>query len=572
MTARLILQKLARADAQNRTLTSEIQQTARNLSKASHFRRLTEIQWECELALLTAETLSVRDVVYFLASGRKETAESDLRLNEFVCTVALDGDLPETHFHMLTTRKDTRTRVFGDLMNAAVRGGVDVLSKILQRLPGLESELDQEVRNFRLGAALTRAVELGKTESLRLLLTHDIGYPGWQWQYDKAAMVRAFEIGDYSCAFLLYKEYNLGGRPDADAACNDACRMAIRNGHEKLVHLVAADLKGMPEAALEDACRGCSQSILDFLLDECIDPVAATTTTSTSNAIYWAARRGHLSVLDKMLETNLTSEPNILASIVDALAGAAFYSLNAVNLILEYAGCSANALNSTELGIAAFSEAVVLLMARSCTREEEFRTQHKADSAQNPSSESSLDTRNRSARFARLVLGLPQAHLALGIDVAGVNIASVFRTLRDWPAGVIAGASGAATDLAQMCAMLNRPGLFMLIRMHTSTLISLSRVAGTATIGQSLAMCQVLLDVEWAINDFDVAYFDRQVVLRCVPAHCQTYSLDQGRSSNTQPEKLLKTTTLHAGFSTTVPIQTRSTASSTNLPRQRRLQ
>lgn len=179
MIERLILHKLKRADAHLRPLTYEILQTAQHLQKSSTCRRRAASEWASELARLAAETLSVRHVVYHLSPAQDRIAEPDVELNRLVCAIAVDGHLPQTYFHLVMSRKDTRTKYFGDLLSAAVRGGQIVLRIILQTLPRPSTNLDKQIRSFRLGAALTTAVELGSVEAVRILLGEEAGYPGW---------------------------------------------------------------------------------------------------------------------------------------------------------------------------------------------------------------------------------------------------------------------------------------------------------------------------------------------------------------------------------------------------------
>lgn len=179
-------------------------------------------------------------------------------------------------------------------------------------------------------------------------------------------MTRAFELGDVPCAQLLYEERGLKDKSKRTA--DDALRFAVQNGHETLVRLVAGDrldttmhqfdLQG---AVLEDACRAHSTSMVYFLLN-----VASTRPISacgpTWNSLYWAGRSGNVDILRIVLRKFVREPDRHFACILDALAGAAFHSLEAVECVLEHAGCATTSMNTASNGLELFFQAADRVM------------------------------------------------------------------------------------------------------------------------------------------------------------------------------------------------------------------
>lgn len=308
MIERLIVHKLRKADAHRRPLTHEILQTARHIQESSTSRSRATSEWAGELARMAAETLSLPDVVYYLSPSPNTIAEPDVELNRLVSGVAVDGHLPETYFHLITSQKDIRTRYFGNLLSAAVRGGQTVLRNILQTLPRPSTKLDEQIRSFHLGAALTVAVELGNVEAVRILLGEEAESPGWQSRYEQATMPRAFELGDLPCTQVLYEERDLKNKAEFEKTADDALRFAVQNGHETLVRLVAGDQLGRKKmrhlrgATLEDACHARSTGMVDFFLNGASSQFI-TVCGPTWNSLYWAGRSGDVDILRSMLQT-----------------------------------------------------------------------------------------------------------------------------------------------------------------------------------------------------------------------------------------------------------------------------
>lgn len=229
------------------------------------------------------------------------------------------------------------------------------------------------------------AVELGQAGLVEMILRDKAGtkpeISGTCYDHGYLALLKAFELGSFPCARLLYEEYRDRASKTSARYCDAAFLLAVENGRKDIVRHMAEDcLEGDAKGrlrgfALESACRARSKAVFDLVLEAPGSPI----TDLHANVAYWAGRSGSVDILRAHFDGIVQLLPNRATSVLDVLAGAAFHSLETVACVLELAGCAAGEIGSTEKGGPCFARAACLVLSRMVSESRDPNTTSQAE-------------------------------------------------------------------------------------------------------------------------------------------------------------------------------------------------